>query len=170
MKLFKHFLLALAVVFCVEAQAQRMPVPIVDFKDVPVSASVSKPVTSDDVRKAFVRAAATLNWTLTPVSEGVMELKYVKENKHVVVAKVTYDAQRYSIAYQSSVDMKFDENAPKTRLLEDAAHKQKNHFASDPLTPYAVVPRPNAVIHPFYEGWVRHLLAAVSIQLKVAES
>lgn len=179
MKLFKHVLLALAVVFCVDAQAQRIPVPIVDFKDVPVSASVAKPVSATDVRNAFLRAATAQRWVLTPVSDGVMEAKFVKDNKHTVVAKVTYDAQRYAISYESSIDMKFEpgpnvspsiaSNSNRPNLAERAAMKQKDLFANDPLTPYAVMRRDGA-LHPFYEVWVRRLLAGVSTELKIASS
>lgn len=168
MKLFKHVLLALAVVFCVNAQAQRLPVPIIDFKNVPVSASVTKPVTADDVRKAFLRAAAVQHWVLTPVSEGVMEAQFVKNNKHTVVATVTYSADSYSVQYKSSIDMKYEENAFKSRPLEQAAQKQKEQFVADPLTRFAVLHREGAVLHPFYEGWVRQLLAGVSAELKAA--
>lgn len=145
-----------------------MPVPIIDFKNVPVSASVAKPVQADDVRKAFLRAAALQHWVLTPMSEGVMEARFVKNNKHTVVATVTYDAERYSIAYKSSIDMKYEENAFQSRPLEQAAQKQKDQFASDPLTPFAVLHQSGAVLHPFYETWVRQLLGGVSAELKAA--
>jgi hypothetical protein len=166
MKLFKHVVLALAVVFSAGAHAQRTPVSIVDFKAVPVQAD--KPRTANDVRVAFLRAAALQQWQVTPVSDGVLEATLLKNGKHTVVGTVTYDAAQYTFSYKSSIDMKYDDLSGRfgnNSGITEATSKQKALFAADPLTPFAVA-RPNEVLHPFYELWVRRLLAGVNAELK----
>jgi len=171
-KLFRWVLVSMFAVVALQAQAQRMPVPVVDFVDVPVPATAT-PATAERVKTAFLRAAATLNWDVTPVSDGVLEAKFVKEFKHTVVATVRYTAQGYSVAYKSSDNMKFEDGpnvtSPGVRaapsLMLSAHEAQRKLFVNDPFTPYAVV-RTDGALHPFYEVWVRRLMAAVNGELK----
>jgi hypothetical protein len=169
MKLLKLALLTLVAAFCMQARAQRTPVPVVDFANIPVAQSAAKALTADQVRDAIGRAAAAQSWTVSQVGEGELEARFVKNAKHTVVVAIRYDATRYAVAYKDSIDMKFEERSLQmdTQLYRSAAQKQKEQFVTDPLTAYAVVRR-DALLHPFYERWVRQLLAGIGAQLGTA--
>lgn len=182
MKLIRIALLSLAAAVCVPAHAQRTPVPIVDFANIPVAESTQKPVTAEQVRAAFFRAGGSLRWDINQVADGVLEARYVKDGKHTVVAVIHYSDTKYSLTYKDSINMKYDDRAaelastsvraPTTQqsiqntARANASEKQARHFASDPSSRYAVV-RPVGELHPFYENWVRNLLAGVRTELKL---
>ena len=174
MKLLRLVLLSLFTLFAAQAHAQRVPVPVVDFVNVPVPAT-DKAVTAEQVRVAFMRAAVAQRWDVTPVSEGVLEARFIKDNKHTVVTTIQYSAQGYSVLYKSSDNMKFDAgpNAAdpsnfRVRAMSISAYAaQKKLFLNDPFTPYAVV-RSEGELHPFYEVWVRRLMAGANGELKVS--
>jgi len=174
MKLLRLALLSLFTLFAAQAHAQRTPVPVVDFVNVPVPAA-AKAAAPEQVRAAFQKAAVVLGWEITPVSEGVLEGRFVKDHKHTVVTTIQYSAQGYSVLYKSSDNMKFDAGAnaadpnnfrvaPMSVRAYDA---QKKLFLNDPFTPYAVA-RKEGELHPFYEVWVRRLMTGVNGELKAS--
>lgn len=173
MTLLKIALLSLIATVSVHAHAQREPVPVVDFVNVPVPPG-SEATTGDRVKVAFLKAGANQHWDITPVGEGQLEARFVKEFKHTVVATIQYSATSYSVAYKSSDNMKFQ---PGPNALDQttvrrpsvaavaAIATQNKLFVNDPFTPYAVA-RKEGVLHPFYEVWVRRLLAGANGELK----
>lgn len=175
-KLIRLAVLLLATAFAMQAHAQRVSVPLVDFANIPVADATDKPVTAEQVRTAFIRAGSRRRWEVKPVSEGVLEATYVKENKHTVVVRIDYTATHYSLTYKDSTNMRYETvavdpvrnlGAQQAGLRANAASRQQAHFANDPSTRYAVVHRA-AELHPFYENWVRNLLADVRLELKLA--
>ena len=159
------------------AQAQRVPVPVMNFESIPVSLSTSKKVTADDVKKAFLVGGVSSGWEVTPKGESSLEAIYRKGDKHTVVVEIHYSAENYSLHYVSSIDMKYADSMPPgydrsyyqgTRTLASAAaDAQEKQFASKPETPYAKAAA-KAVIHPFYERWLHDLLDNVRGQLRIA--
>lgn len=155
------------------AHAQRTPVPVMDFIDVPVSLATNRPQTADSVQAAFLRAAPRRGWQVQPEAPGTLKGVYEKGEKHRVVVAITYDAQRYSVRYVDSVNMKYAPEIPSafTRSAapmsssgaELAMEEQRRAFAQRPEAAYGV-PR-KAVIHPFYERWVHELMGAVHSEL-----
>lgn len=171
MNFLKSVLLSLLATAAIHAQAQRMPVPVVDFKDIPVSESTPKKLTLEQVKQAISAAATVDRWDVVQVSEGLMRATFSKENnKHTVVVDIPYTAESYSFIYKDSTNMKAEprSSAAVPKRVEDAAATQKAHFEKNPETRYAVV-RKDLIIHPFYEAWVRHLADAVSRQFKIMQ-
>lgn len=179
MKFLRSAVLSLATAFCLQAQAT--PVAIVDFVNVPVSASAAKPVTADQVRTAIVRAGGRYQWEVRPLADGVLEARYTKGNKHSVVATIQYTDQAYSVTYKDSLNMDYENrgladaepvrnmSSPEGVLLasrQNAAAKQKSRYAGDPATPYAV-PRRTGEVHANYEAWVRQLMSGIRTELSL---
>lgn len=154
------------------AQAQRTPVPLVDFKDIPIQSA--KPMTREDVRAAIVAAATELGWDAVPKADGTVFVMAVKNDKHFVKVKLSYEATSFSVTYVHSLDMKYidrmpfadeaAESAGRSTRFKDAAAEQASRFAKQPETPYAV--KTVALIHPYYETWVRELVVGIRRQLK----
>jgi len=168
-KLFQWFAAVCLATVAMQASAQRTPVPVVDFVNVPVPVT-AQPFTADQVRIAFVRAGAALNWKITPIADGQLQARFDKSS-HTVIAKVTYDAKGWSVVYQDSVDMKFQPgpnatspNVRQSHVLTSAWESQQRLFTNDVFTPYLVA-RTDGALHPFYEHWVRRLMTAVNAQL-----
>ncbi len=157
------------------AQAQRLPVPVMNFENIPVSLSTDKPLSAEQVQRALVAGGANAGWEVVPKGEGRLEATYRKGDKHAVVVAIEFAPSRYSLRYVSSVNMKYAASIPVgyertgafgTRSpAAAAAEAQDKLFAGKPEAPYEQ-PDPKAVIHPFYERWVHDLLDAVRLQLK----
>lgn len=178
MKLAKLVLFALAACISFTVAAQRTPVPVVDFKDILVSASTATPLTAEQVKKAITTAALAERWDVTPVADGVLEATFVKGGKHTVVVTIPYTADKYSVLYKSSIDMKYavvgsgdlrrpvgSEGRYRSDQAATDAVKQRARFEKSTESRYAVA-REQGVIHPFYEDWVHHLLDGVRRQLQ----
>lgn len=153
--------------FCLQAQAQRTPVPVTNFEAIPVALSTDAPLSREQVKRAFVVAGAASGWAVDAKGDGQLEAVYRKGDKHTVVVSVQYTPQQYSIRYVSSIDMKYSDESPRgyERLAGPAALEQRKLFKNRPEAPFERCD-PKAVIHPFYERWVHELLDAVRLQLK----
>lgn len=162
------------------AHAQREPVPVMNFEDIPVASSTDKRLSADQVRQAIEAAGAAKSWQMAPKAPGMLEATHWKGEKHVVSVVVTYDADKYSVRYLRSVNMKYAYSNradfdPKVRDGKEAApdrdaavQRQREAFVGRPESAYAK-PAPIGVIHPFYEHWVRELLGGVREQLTRAQ-
>jgi hypothetical protein len=174
----RTFLLAGLLALAAAAHAQRAPVPIMNFENIPVSLSTEKRLTVEQVRYALLAGGAAASWEMAQKSPNTLEATFRKGEKHTVVVLITYDAEKYSAQYVSSINMKYEDVQPvdpraaansgtTPSHLENAAIKQSELFAGQPETPYAK-PAPRGVIHPFYERWVHDLFKNVRVQLKLA--
>jgi hypothetical protein len=177
MKIVRTCLLVLGLLGCtVAAQAQRTPVPVMNFENIPVSLSTDKRLSTEQVKRAFVAAGVVAGWDIVAKSDGLLEATFRKGDKHTVVVTIRYDATSYSIRYVSSVNLKYADSMPQgyersgsyagKTLASTAAETQDKLFAGRPEEPYER-PDPKAVIHPFYERWLHELLDNVRGQLKV---
>lgn len=116
--------------------AAREPVPIINHDNLAVVTSSGKAPAPEQVKQAIQAAASTKNWSITPQPDGkLLATLSVQGGKHVIVAEITYAADKYSINYKDSTNMKFG-----TR--DD-----------------------QAVIHPFYNKWVQELKEAIRVEL-----
>jgi len=130
------------------AYAQRTPVSIINYANVPVSTSSGKPVQADQVKKAIQDAALRKGWTLANDTGDKMTATLVVRNKHTVIVVIAYSADKYSITYSDSVNMNYHSEA---------------HYDSR-------MPRPSSgatgpVIHPAYNTWVQELKEAIRGEL-----
>ncbi|MBL3600610.1 MAG: hypothetical protein JMN25_12215 [gamma proteobacterium endosymbiont of Lamellibrachia anaximandri] len=64
-------------------------------------------VTMDDVRKAIIRAGATLGWNMNDKGPGLVE-GTIHLRSHMAQVDIPYDAQTYSIKYKNSDNLKYD--------------------------------------------------------------
>lgn len=73
-----------------------------------VASSTGKTISNDDVFKAIVRAGVGLGWSVHKVEDGVAEaVLHLRTHKAVVTIK--YDTNTYSILYEDSTNLKYDQ-------------------------------------------------------------
>lgn len=142
-------LLMVCVLGASSAYAQRTPVSIVNYPNIPVA--TTKPVQAGQVKKAIQDAALRKGWTLVDEAGDKMLATLVVRNKHTVMVQITYSADKYSITYRDSINMNY--------------HKEA-HYDSR-------MPRPSSgatgpVIHPAYNTWVQEFKDAIRIELTSA--
>ena len=94
--------LAAAVVL---AACQNVVVPIQNVQKAPVASSANKPLTTDQVRGAIVRAGSTLGWIMKDEGPGKLTGTLLLRT-HTAVVDIPYSASDYSILYKSSIDLK----------------------------------------------------------------
>ncbi len=176
MNFFKTTFFCLAVSFSLSAAAQRPTVPLVDFKDIPVAAATAKKLTIDQVEQAIRAAALYEHWEVVSLGAGVLQATYVKQDKHTVVVTIDYSAEKYSVYYKDSVNMKFEADysgsytyvppwAQKPGGDPDMeADRQRRRFRKSQESQNATVR--TGGIHPYYERWVHGLLNDVRRKLQ----
>jgi hypothetical protein len=131
------------------AVAQRALVPIVDYKDVTVATSSGKPVTAEQVRDAIVAAGKRLTWDMAFAANNGLVGTLVVNNKHTISVDIGVAADKYSVKYRNSINMKYG-------------------LSGRPLYPSAANPTPEGVpvIHPAYNQWVQTLVTAIDAELR----
>jgi hypothetical protein len=113
----------------------RSPVMAENFPDQPVgTASGAKP-TLDQVREAIVKAAASKDWALAKQANDRFVATRVIRGKHTIVSTISFSAEKFSVTYQSSENMK------------------------------AEVLNGHQFIHPNYNVWARELVDAIRIEI-----
>ena len=78
------------------------PKPIQDVIDAPTASA--KPLTMAEVKSAIVSAGVKLGWQMAETSPGVIR-GTLHLRKHTAVVEVSYSTLKYSIVYQSSVNL-----------------------------------------------------------------
>lgn len=82
--------------------------PIQNVSDAPVPSVSGKPLTNDEVRKAIMRAGATLGWQMKADAPGKVT-GTLNVRKHTAVVEIPYSTRSYSINYKSSVNLNEEE-------------------------------------------------------------
>lgn len=78
--------------------------PIQNVADAPVPSASGKPLSNEDVKKAIMRAGATLGWKMEAEKPGrVMATLNIRT--HTAVVEIPYSPKSYSINYKSSVNL-----------------------------------------------------------------
>lgn len=114
----------------------RQTVPIVNIDNVPVVSAENKKLSSEQVLQAIKTAIISQSWTVSNVADGVVTATILVRQKHTVIVDIIYDAEKYSIHYKDSVNMKYLKNSGG-----------------------------DEVIHPFYNKWVATLNDAIRLEL-----
>jgi hypothetical protein len=136
----------------------RETVPIIEHNDIPVITGSGKPITAEQVRNAITAAAASHKWDVRKSSSpDVLTATLVVRGKHTVVASIPYSTEKFSIRYQSSINMKYELADPAPTGSIDLAKLNAPTKDIRPGTP---------MIHPFYNKWVQDLLQAIQVDLK----
>lgn len=181
MNIFKTLFFFFSMVLSLAASAQRMPVPVMDFKDIPVTTSTNKALTAEQVGNAIRAAAIYEHWEIIQLADGVFQAKFDKESKHIVIVTINYDANKYSVTYKDSTNMKFSHSTDSLTTIvynggpsalapnmeSEAVIKQRALYRNNTDTPYGVAEK--AVIHPYYEMWVHTLLKGIRRQLQMIQ-
>ncbi|MGZ3237666.1 MAG: hypothetical protein ACXWIN_05300 [Burkholderiaceae bacterium] len=180
MKVIKTLIFLFSAGLSFTASAQRTPVPILDFKDIPVAVSTNKSLTAEQVGQAIRTAAEYGQWEVTQAGDGVLSAK-LRQSQHVIAVAINYEPDKYSVTYLYSLNMKFAPNAARINetvyyggrgsLVKnprmDAIENQQVFYKNNPEFQYAVAE--TAVIHPYYDVWVRNLLNDIRKQLHLAQ-
>jgi hypothetical protein len=82
--------------------------PIQDVSDAPVPSASGKPPSSEDVKKAIMRAGATLGWKMNSDNPGKV-VGTLNIRTHTAVVEIPYSPRSYSINYKSSVNLEASE-------------------------------------------------------------
>lgn len=82
--------------------------PIQNVTDAPVPSVSGKALSSDEVRKAIVRAGTTLGWQMNANAPGKIT-GTLNVRKHTAVVEIPYSSRSYSINYKSSVNLNEEE-------------------------------------------------------------
>ncbi|MDT8403205.1 hypothetical protein [Sulfuriflexus sp.] len=97
-------LLALASLVVLLATGCRTA-PVKNIDNAPIE--VSQKHSSGDIKKAIVRAGATLGWKMKSVKDGhIVGTLYLRD--HVAVVDINYSKNSYSIKYKSSENLHYD--------------------------------------------------------------
>ena len=83
--------------------------PIQNVTDAPVPSASGKALSSDEVRKAIMRAGGTLGWQMNAGAPGKITGTLNVRNKHTAVVEIPYSSRSYSINYKSSVNLNEEE-------------------------------------------------------------
>ncbi|MFY9314711.1 MAG: hypothetical protein WAO95_04020 [Burkholderiales bacterium] len=149
MKILRIALALLLGALSVTAVAQRALVPIVDYKDVTVATRSGKPVTGEQVRDAIAAAGKRLSWDMAFAANSGLVGTLVVNNKHTVSVDINVAADKFSVKYRNSINMKYGLSG-------------KPHYANSAN----LVPEGVPVIHPAYNQWVQALMTAIDSELK----
>lgn len=139
-KLLSQFALLIVGFFMVSAALARDAVPIVDHKDIPIVTGSGKAASQDQVVRAIISAAQALHWDVSKAAQGeTMSATLVVRGKHTAVVTITALPEKFSVVYQSSIDLKY-------------APPQAGESVGK--------------IHPFYNRWVQDLVTGIQAELK----
>lgn len=78
--------------------------PIQNVTDAPVPSASGKALSSDEVRKAILRAGMMLGWQMNAGAPGKIT-GTLNVRKHTAVVEIPYSSRSYSINYKSSVNL-----------------------------------------------------------------
>ena len=115
--------------------AARSPAPIINYENIVVTTGSGKSLISEQVNQAIVTAAGVKNWTIAFQTEETLQATLNVSGKHTIVIEVTYSADKYSLLYKESTNMKYG-----------VRHGQP-------------------VIHPHYNKWVQDFRSTIRTEL-----
>lgn len=113
----------------------RTPVPVINHDNVVVATATGKTLAAEQVKQAILAAVGVKGWSAVQQADGKLLATLHVRGKHTVVVEITYAADKYSLIYKDSVNMKSGSRDGQT------------------------------VIHPFYNKWVQELLDAIRLEL-----
>ncbi len=96
-------LVSIATLFLAGCPRQAL---VYNVRDAPVLASADQ-YSKDDVKKAIMRAGASLGWNIREVGPGQLEgTLYLR--KHMAKVDIPYNHNSYSILYKESDNLRYD--------------------------------------------------------------
>jgi hypothetical protein len=107
MKAIRAILLLVAALMTVTAVHAARTAPLVGYENVLATSIDGKPLTTEQVRKAIIMAAASKQWVASALQGDTLRLTHSR-GKHTAVVDVVYTAQSYSIRYVDSSNLNYD--------------------------------------------------------------
>lgn len=139
MKILRILMLAVLPLVSLHALAQRQPVPIVNYENLPTGRA---DISENKVRATIEAAAREQDWAVREIAPGRLLATLVVRGKHTVMTEIIYSPTQYSLTYRDSVNMKYGTSA--------------------------ATPGAPGVIHPFYNRWVGALKDGIRLALNKA--
>ncbi|MGZ3239923.1 MAG: hypothetical protein ACXU7Z_05825 [Burkholderiaceae bacterium] len=141
----------------------------------------SKPFTDEVVKKAIISGAMRYHWHVDETAKGTpgnIRLKLdSRRDGAVVIVDVVFDMKSYSIKYVSSENMGYDKGFDPAKTTDavtrDAppvlinAYSDEYKKSSQNMPNWSVQKR-DPSISPNYTRWIRSLVNAINIELKIA--
>jgi hypothetical protein len=97
-------LLCVALLAAPPAYAARASVPMLEFDDLPISTVDGNPLSSEQIRKAIVQAAAADEFVPAAQPGNKVKLIYTKRD-YTLVVEVAFTPKSYSIKYVDSMNL-----------------------------------------------------------------
>jgi len=79
--------------------------PVFNIENAPIEISAKH--SSNDIKKAIIRAGAGLGWQMKAKKRGHI-VAYLYLRKHVAIVDITYTKKSYNIRYKSSQNLNYD--------------------------------------------------------------
>jgi hypothetical protein len=131
---FKFAVAIFAAILSLNAAAREV-VPVVNHEGIAVVTNNTKALSAEQVKQAIQVACLAKGWTVSPESDGKLLATLSVRNKHTIAVQIGYSADKFSLIYKNSSNMKFSQE------------------------------QGQAMIHPFYNKWVQGLLDAIRLEL-----
>ena len=151
MKTKQFFAVLLASILLTGATFARDLAPVINYDNIAVVAGAGKTLTVERVKQAIQTGATARGWSIAQAADGKMVATLIVHSKHSVSVEIGYTADRYSLHYKDSLNMKFASTAP----------SRKNGVG--PAVPAEENGQP--VIHPNYNKWVLQLRESIQVEL-----
>jgi hypothetical protein len=170
MSTIRLLIIGLLFAWSAQASAQREPMPLRNFIDLPVPS----PSTAARVKSALVRGALWSAWSIVEDADGsLIATRYQsglkwggwrKTTEYDFMVRINYDATKYSVRYLDSANLGYRraEQAMKDFSeiqRQNAANVLETRYQDSPETPYAVAS--GFYIRLEYEDDVRRLLTTL---------
>lgn len=143
------FLFVLSFLVVRVANATPDPVPMVSYENVPIVTTTGTALPLVKIREIIIKSTQAANWTIqNSNSTGPVIAVYDFKGKHFATVKITYTQLDFSIAYESSTNLKY-------KVSED--YDTYEPSSAIPGSGSVKYPRGTKLIHPVYNQWVKNL-------------
>jgi len=90
--------------------------PLTNLQTISVASGTGKTLTMEQVKLAIIRGGADRNWSMAPAGPGHM-IGTLSIRAHVAIVDIKYDAEKYSITYKDSTNLKYSKNSDGTEYI-----------------------------------------------------
>ena len=160
MSLLRLCCLAFFLTIAGQASAQREPMVLYNFIDIPVAVPSA---TKERVKTAITRAALFISWNIVEEPDGALLASWSRVGDYGMKVRITYDEAKYSLVYVDSFGLRVSSAKDLMNFPDDmmarALAVQAARFKDWAETPYMV--KTENYIHLTYEDDVRGLLASI---------
>ena len=116
----RYLMLALAAIL-IAGQGCRTTAPILTVTNAPLGSPPGSKVSLEEVSRAIWAAGKRLGWEIQEVRPGELT-GTLKLRQHLAVVAITHDTSTFSIKYQNSVNLRYQDNE---------IHRQYNNWVNN---------------------------------------